>query len=49
MIDSGEFSSLHPGYYVVFSGIYADQRAAVPASGAHSASTPAAYMRQISR
>ena len=26
VLDSGEFSSLHPGYYVVFSGIYPDQR-----------------------
>ena len=50
VIDSGEFSSLHPGYYVVFSGIYADQRAAVSrTSGRAQRLYPAAYMRQISR
>jgi hypothetical protein len=49
VIDSGEFSSLHPGYYVVFSGIYADQRAAVTGVGRAQRLYPAAYMRQISR
>ena len=49
VIDSGEFSSLHPGYYVVFSGIYADQRAALRGIGRVQDLYPAAYMRQISR
>ena len=49
VIDSGEFSSLHPGYYVVFSGIYADQRSALNGIGAVQALYPAAYIRQISR
>ena len=49
VIDSGEFSSLHPGYYVVFSGIYADQRAAATGVGRAQRLYPAAYMRQISR
>ena len=49
VIDSGEFSSLHPGYYVVFSGIYPDQRAALSGVGAVQDLYPAAYMRQISR
>jgi hypothetical protein len=49
VIDSGEFSSLHPGYYVVFSGIYADQRSAVTGVGRAQRLYPAAYMRQISR
>ena len=49
VIDSGEFSSLHPGYYVVFSGIYPDQRAALGGIGAVQDLYPAAYMRQISR
>jgi hypothetical protein len=49
VIDSGEFSSLHPGYYVVFSGIYADQRAALSGIGAVQGLYPAAYIRQISR
>ena len=49
VIDSGEFSSLHPGYYVVFSGIYADQRSALSGIGAVQDLYPAAYIRQISR
>lgn len=49
VIDSGEFSSLHPGYYVVFSGIYADQRAALRGIGRVQSLYPAAYIRQISR
>ncbi len=49
VIDSGEFSSLHPGYYVVFSGIYADQRAALEGVGRVQNLYPAAYIRQISR
>jgi len=49
VISSGEFSSLHPGYYVVFSGIYADQRAALRGIGRVQSLYPAAYMRQISR
>ena len=49
VIDSGEFSSLHPGYYVVFSGIYDDQRAALRGIGRVQALYPAAYIRQISR
>ena len=49
VLDSGEFSSLHPGYYVVFSGIYADQRAALAGIGRVQRLYPAAYIRQISR
>jgi hypothetical protein len=49
VIDSGEFSSLHPGYYVVFSGIYADQRAALGGIERVQSLYPAAYIRQISR
>ena len=49
VIDSGEVSSLHPGYYVVFSGIYADQRAALQGVGRVQNLYPAAYIRQISR
>jgi eukaryotic-like serine/threonine-protein kinase len=48
VIDAGEFSSLHPGYYVVFSGIYADQRAALQAVGRVQNLYPASYIRQIS-
>lgn len=49
VIDSAEFSSLHPGYYVVFSGIYAQQRQALRAAPRVQALYPAAYIRQISR
>jgi hypothetical protein len=49
VLDSGEFSSLHPGYYVVFSGIYADQRSAVDGVGRVQRLYPASYIRQISR
>lgn len=49
VLDSGEFSSLHPGYYVVFSGIYEDQRAAVQAAPRVQRLYPAAYVRQITR
>jgi hypothetical protein len=49
VLDSGEFSSLHPGYYVVFSGIYEDQRAAIEAAPRVQRLYPAAYIRQISR
>jgi zinc ribbon protein len=48
VIDSAEFSSLHPGYYVVFSGIYDDQRAALSAVPRVQRLYPAAYIRQIS-
>lgn len=49
VIDSGEFSSLHPGYYVVFSGIYSQQRQALRAVTRAQDLYPAAYIRQISR
>jgi hypothetical protein len=48
VLDSGDFSSLHPGYYVVFSGVYntlADARAA--ANDARDRGFPQAYARQI--
>jgi hypothetical protein len=50
VLDSGGFSSLHPGYYVVFAGIYpsqADAQAAV--SAASRAGFPHAYPRQVTR
>jgi hypothetical protein len=48
VLDSAEFSSLHPGYYVVFSGIYDDQRSALAAVPRVQRLYPAAYIRQIS-
>jgi len=50
VLDSGDFPSLQPGYFVVFSGIYAtkdDADAAV--STAHQAGFAGAYSRQIAR
>jgi hypothetical protein len=50
VLDSGSFSSLHPGYYVIFSGIYASQSAANSAASAAAAKGfSAAYSRQIAR
>ena len=48
VLDSAQYSSLHPGYYVVFSGIFetsADAQAA--ANRAHSRGYGAAYPRRI--
>jgi hypothetical protein len=48
ILDSSRYSSLHPGYYVVFSGIYSSFTAAQAAvSHARSAGYGAAYARQI--
>jgi SPOR domain len=48
VLDSSRYSSLHPGYYVVFSGIYSSLSAAQAAvSRARSAGYGAAYARQI--
>jgi hypothetical protein len=50
ILDSGQYSSLHPGYWVVFSGIYTT--AAQAASGQQDAAAKgftAAYTRQITR
>ena len=48
VIDSSRFSSLHPGYYVVFAGIYDTEPAAQShVIDAHRHSYPAAYPRRI--
>ena len=50
ILDSSGFSSLQPGYLVVFSGVYpsqSDADAAVPT--ARQAGFHAAYTRQIAR
>jgi hypothetical protein len=50
VIDSGRFSSLHSGYFVVFSGIYGTRSAADQARITASAKGyPAAYAREIRR
>lgn len=48
VIDSSKFSSLHPGYWVVFSGVYGTNEAASAAvSRARSAGFSGAYSKQI--
>ena len=50
VLDSSRFSSLHPGYYVVFSGVYDSAAQAEQARAAASAKGfQAAYVRQITR
>jgi hypothetical protein len=47
---SSQFSSLHPGYYVVFSGIYSTQaEASAAVSSAHSNGFPDAYQTRVTR
>ncbi len=48
VLDSGQYSSLHPGYLVVFSGIYGSlAKAQSAASAAHAKGFGSAYARQI--
>jgi hypothetical protein len=48
ILDSSKFSSLHPGYYVLFSGIHSSaDDASTAATGAHSHGYPRAYARRI--
>jgi hypothetical protein len=50
VLDSSLYSSLHPGYYVVFSGIYPSRGQADAAqAAANSKGFGAAYVRQITR
>jgi len=50
ILNSSLYSSLHPGYWVVFSGIYASSGAADSAAGAAQAKGfGSAYSRQITR
>lgn len=50
VLDSSLYSSLHPGYYVVFSGVYSSRAEAEQARAAASAKGfGAAYTRQITR
>jgi hypothetical protein len=50
VLDSGKFATLHPGYFVVFSGIYDTQSAAQAAlAQAHTDGFDVAYVRQVSR
>jgi hypothetical protein len=48
VLDSSQFSSLHPGYYVVFFGVYASQAAAQSSIiNAHQKGYGGAYPRKI--
>jgi hypothetical protein len=47
VLNSSEFSSLHPGYFVVFSGIFDSASEASAALDTAKASYPQAYTRQI--
>jgi hypothetical protein len=51
ILDSSVYSSLHPGYYVVFSGIYGSSADATTSglSAARSHGYPRAYIRRITR
>jgi hypothetical protein len=49
VLDSGQFASLHPGYYVVFAGVYDSLQDAETAASRVSPRFPNAYARQISR
>ena len=49
VINSSEFSSLHSGYFVVFSGIYNSEREARGALDTAKGSYPQAYARQITQ
>ena len=47
---SSQYSSLHPGYYVVFSGIYGSQsQASAAVSTAHAHGFPDAYQTRVTR
>ena len=47
VLDSSRYASLHPGYYVVFQGVYADEAAAASALQRARSVFPSAYQREI--
>jgi len=50
VLASSDYSSLHPGYYVVFSGIYASQaQASAAVSNVHAHGFRGAYQVQVTR
>jgi len=50
VLASAQYSSLHPGYFVVFSGIYSTQAQATAAvSSAHAKGFPDAYQTRVTR
>ncbi|HEV8603684.1 MAG TPA: hypothetical protein VGQ68_09865 [Gaiellaceae bacterium] len=49
VLDSSEFSSLHSGYYVVFSGVYSSLSEAKSGLSSAESAYPKAYTRQITQ
>ncbi len=49
ILDSSGFASLHPGYYVVFAGVYGSLEDAQTAVGRLASRYPNAYAREIAR
>jgi hypothetical protein len=49
VLNSSEFSSLHAGYYVVFSGVYNSESEATSALDTAKGSYPQAYVRQVTQ
>ena len=47
IIDSSRYASLHPGYYVIFQGVYADEAEASSALQRARSVFPSAYQREI--
>lgn len=47
VLDSGHYASLHPGYYVVFQGVFDSEAEAASALQRARAVFPAAYQREI--
>jgi hypothetical protein len=47
VLDSSRYASLHPGYYVVFQGVYASEAEAASALQRARAVFPNAYQREI--
>jgi hypothetical protein len=47
VLDSGRYASLHPGYYVVFSGVFDSEAEAASALQRARAAFPPAYQREI--
>jgi hypothetical protein len=47
VLDSSHFASLHPGYYVVFNGVYDSEAEAASSLQRARAAFPAAYQREI--
>ena len=47
VLDSSRYASLHPGYYVIFQGVFADEAEASSALQRARSVFPSAYQREI--